>query len=210
MLEEPSDPIDVIVVDDDEAVRDSLTLLLESEGINARALASGDELLEKLDDLDHGLILLDIRMPGTNGLEVLRLLGERAPERVVIMITGHGDVPMAVRAMRLGAVDFIEKPFVDSRILDAVRTASRTAAERRSDARMREHALGLMSRLTPREAEIMALVVAGRPTKVIAGDLDISPRTVEIHRQRIIQKMEARSLSQLVRLALAADMEVDW
>ena len=210
MLDEQSDPIDVIVVDDDEAVRDSLTLLLESEGIEAHALASGDELLDGLDRLQHGLILLDIRMPGTNGLEVLRLLGERAPERVVIMITGHGDVSMAVRAMRLGAVDFIEKPFVDSRILDAVRTARQTAAERRSDARMRDHAKVLMGRLTPRESEIMALVVAGHPTKVIAADLDISPRTVEIHRQRIIQKTEVRSLSQLVRLALAAEVKVEW
>ncbi|MCB9942197.1 MAG: response regulator transcription factor [Geminicoccaceae bacterium] len=202
--------MEVIVVDDDEAVRDSLSLLLDSEGVNVRTMASGDELLAALDGLGHGVVLLDIRMPGTNGLEVLRVLGERAPDLVIIMITGHGDVPMAVRAMRLGAVDFIEKPFADNRILDAVRSASQTASERRSNAETRERAQMLYERLTPREAEIMKLVAAGHPTKVIAADLDISPRTVEIHRQRIIQKMEVRSLSQLVRLAIAADVDVNW
>ena len=200
----------VLVVDDDEAVRDALKLLLEAVGLRVHTLASGDELLAGLDKLDHGIILLDIRMPGTNGLEVLRSLGELAPERVVIMITGHGDVPLAVRAMRLGAADFIEKPFADGKILEAVRSARRVVAERRDDVEARERAKSLIERLTPREAEIMALVVAGHPTKVIAADLEISPRTVEIHRQRIMQKMEARSLSQLVRLALAAEIEVDW
>ncbi|MEZ5837859.1 MAG: response regulator [Geminicoccaceae bacterium] len=210
MLEDSDDSMEVIVVDDDEAVRDSLSLLLDSEGVNVRTMASGDELLAALDGLGHGVVLLDIRMPGTNGLEVLRVLGERAPDLVIIMITGHGDVPMAVRAMRLGAVDFIEKPFADNRILDAVRSASQTASERRSNAETRERAQMLYERLTPREAEIMKLVAAGHPTKVIAADLDISPRTVEIHRQRIIQKMEVRSLSQLVRLAIAADVDVNW
>ena len=201
---------DVLIVDDDEAVRDSLKLLLEAVSLRVVTYASGDQLLADLDTLEQSVILLDIRMPGTGGMEVLRTLGEVAPEHVVIMITGHGDVPMAVRAMRLGAVDFIEKPFADGRILDAVRSADQTAAERRSDGEARRQAKALMERLTPRELEIMALVVAGNPTKVIAGDLSISPRTVEIHRQRIMQKMEARSLSQLVRLALAAEIEVDW
>ena len=200
----------ILVVDDDEAIRDSSSLLLEAEGYDVAALASGDELLDGLDRYGHSVILLDIRMPGTNGMKVLEILSEKARDRAVIMITGHGDVPMAVRALHQGAVDFIEKPFTDARLLDAVARAIDAAVARRSEVDQRENARALLERLTPREAEVMALVVAGQASKVIAGNLDISPRTVEIHRQRIMQKMEARSLSHLVRLAMAADMEINW
>ena len=200
----------ILVVDDDDAIRDSSSLLLEAEGYDVAALASGDELLDGLERYGHSVILLDIRMPGTNGMKVLETLSEKAPDRAVIMITGHGDVPMAVRALNEGAVDFIEKPFTDARLLDAVARAADAATARRSEADQREKARALLERLTPREAEVMALVVAGQASKVIAGNLDISPRTVEIHRQRIMQKMEARSLSHLVRLAMAADMEINW
>ena len=195
----------VIVVDDDEAVRDSLSFLLDVAGYRARAFASGAALLATpLAPLaaGAGCLLLDVRMPEIDGvttLERLRAAGFRIP---TIIMTGHADVPLAVRAMKAGARDFIEKPFSDGAILAAVAQALDAGANASGQA-----AAARVATLTPREREVLAGLVAGLPNKSIAHDLGISPRTVEIHRAHVMEKLEARSLSALVRTALAAGIE---
>ncbi len=194
----------VYIVDDDEAVRDSLSVLLESKAYKVKSFGSAPEFLTAAQSLPLGCLIVDIRMPEMGGLELQQRLIERTLNFPMIVITGHGDVPLAVRAMKAGAVDFIEKPFTAEAILGGVQTAlARLEAPGEPDPTAVAAAAKLML-LSPREREVLAGLVAGLPNKSIAYDLAISPRTVEIHRARVMDKMGARSLSQLVRLALAA------
>jgi two-component system, LuxR family, response regulator FixJ len=196
----------IFVVDDDGAVRDSLTLLLEASGYRTLSYAGGRTFLDSLERGARGCVLIDVRMPDMSGFEVQEELRRRQVELPVIVITGHGDVPLAVRAMRAGAVDFIEKPYPESVILEAVERAlelDRAAIRERAAAEtVRERA----ARLTTREREVLDELIAGQPNKVIAYHLSISPRTVEIHRARVMEKMAARNLSELVRMAIEAGL----
>lgn len=194
----------IYIVDDDEAVRDSLSLLLESKGYTVKSFGSAPEFLAAAPSLPAGCATVDIRMPEMDGLELQQRLVERGLNFPMIVITGHGDVPLAVRAMKGGAIDFIEKPFALEAILDSLEVAfSRLAGPREQDpvAVSAATKLGLLS---PRERQVLDGLLAGLPNKTIAYDLAISPRTVEIHRARVMDKMGARSLSELIRLALAA------
>ena len=194
----------VFVVDDDEAVRDSLGALLESAGFEVVTFGSGSDFLDRLDPKRGGCIVLDVRMPGLSGLEIQSKLAEKRTTLPVIIITGHGDVPIAVQAIKAGAIDFIEKPFGDDVILESVGRALERGRRNKRDASSAAEIESRMARLTPRERDVLEQLVIGNPNKIIAHKLGISPRTVEIHRARVIEKMEARSLSHLVRLALAA------
>ena len=193
----------VFVVDDDDAIRDSLKILLESHGFAVADFASGRAFLAS-GRIGPGCALVDIGMPEMGGLELQRLLSERHAGLPVIMITGQAEVPIAVQAMKQGAVDFIEKPFDETALLGSVRQALARAA---ATAERRVHgaeAAERLAQLTPREKDVLDQLVLGHPNKVIAYNLQISPRTVEIHRARVMQKMAVRSLSELVRLTLDA------
>jgi len=192
----------VYIVDDDEAVRKSLQLLFKTVGVIAECFASGDEFLHAFDNDWQGCIVLDIRMPGTSGLEVQKILKERGCTQPIIFITGHGDVPMAVEAMQIGAFDFVQKPFRDQELMDRVQQALSFNAEHQEETEQKRQAMERYASLTPREAEVMECVVKGQANKVIAMDLDVSQRTVEIHRARVMEKMQSRSLAELVRMAL--------
>ncbi|MBC7950732.1 MAG: response regulator transcription factor [Rhodospirillaceae bacterium] len=192
----------VHVVDDDEAIRDALVLLLEAAGHPARAHADAAQFLSVLDPAQPGCVVSDVRMPGMSGLELQRHLKQARIDLPVIIITGHGDVGMAVQALKEGAADFIEKPFDEDVLLVSVGHAldkgARAFRERSQLAAIKAHAASL----TPREREVMDLVVQGLPNKAVAVELAISARTVEIHRARVMEKMAANSLSDLVRMAL--------
>ncbi len=192
----------VFVVDDDEAIRDSLDVLLKTVGLNATTFGSGDEFLEAYDAGWEGCILLDIRMPGTSGMEVQKRLAESGCRLPIIFITGHGDIPMAVEAMHVGAFDFIQKPFRDQDLLDRIDEALAAREEQEQQSTRKQTIQKQFQTLTPREQEVMQLVVHGSANKVIAMDLGVSQRTVEIHRSRVMEKMQARSLAALVRMAL--------
>jgi two-component system response regulator FixJ len=199
----PADPV-IYIVDDDDAVRDSLEILLQSAGYAVRGFASGQDFLDATLTAQPGCLIADVRMPGMDGFELQRRLAERKNTMPVIVITGHGDIPMAVRAMRTGAVDFVEKPFGDEAILESVRLALAQLGAPRPNLTADPATLTRLGTLSPREREVLDGLVAGLPNKTIAYDLKISPRTVEIHRARVMDKMQARSLSELVRLALSA------
>ena len=191
------------VVDDDEAVRDSLRFLLDAAGLAVRTHASAEALLSA-EPTVPGCVLTDVRMPGMDGLELLRRLRAAAITVPVLVMTGHADVPMALRALKAGALDFLEKPFSDDALVAAVRAAldeSRRAAGARAQT---EKASARIAGLTPREREVFDLLVEGLPTKAIAKALGASPRTIEVHRARVMEKLGARSLPELVRLALAS------
>ena len=197
----------VYIVDDDDAVRDSLSVLLEAIGHHVRTFGLAKDFLDAAPTLPIGCLVADIRMPGMDGLELQRALNEQALQFPVIVITGHGDVPLAVRAMKAGALDFIEKPFATPTILASVEAAlSRIESLEQHDP-VAEAALAKLDLLSPREREVLEGLLAGLPNKTIAYDLAISPRTVEIHRARVMDKMGARSLSELIRLALAAGLQ---
>jgi two-component system response regulator FixJ len=194
----------VYIVDDDEAVRDSLSVLLESKAYAVRSFGSAPEFLAAAPSLPVGCLIADIRMPEMDGLELQQHLIDRSLQFPLIVITGHGDVSLAVRAMKAGAVDFIEKPFASEAILNSLDTAlARLSIPSEQDPTAVAAATKL-ALLSPREREVLERLLAGLPNKTIAYDLAISPRTVEIHRARVMDKMGARSLSELVRLALAA------
>ena len=190
------------IVDDDEAVRDSLCFLLKSVGIVGHGFSSGNEFLNAYDADWQGCILLDIRMPGISGMEVQRQLSERSCPLPIIFITGHGDIPMAVEAMHLGAYDFIQKPFHDQDLLDRIQQALATYRESQDELTLKNEVQERYEKLTPREREVMEAVVRGHANKVIAMDLELSQRTVEIHRARVMEKMQARSLASLVKYSL--------
>jgi two-component system response regulator FixJ len=198
----PSEPAIVHVIDDDEALRESLAFLLRTADIEAKSYASAAAFLDALPLKGLTCIITDVRMPGLSGIDLLRRVKELGIEAPVIVITGHGDVPLAVEAMRFGALDFLEKPFDDEILLQSVRAALRQqagAAKRQSE---RAEIEGRLAALSPRERDVLGGLVAGRANKQIAFDLGISPRTVEIYRANLMDKMQAGSLSDLVRMAL--------
>ncbi|MGD2132012.1 MAG: response regulator FixJ [Maricaulaceae bacterium] len=199
-----SAPPTVYVLDDDDAVRDSLSALLESCGYPVRAYAAGESFLSDLDENWAGCVVLDVRMPGLSGLELQERLAAMNVPLPVIIVTGHGDLPMAVRAMKAGAVDFIEKPYDEDVLLESVREALSRGAKQQADAASAEALKANLARLTPREQQVLEQVALGHPNKVVAYNLGISPRTVEIHRARVVEKLQARNLSHLVRMAIAA------
>jgi len=199
----------VYVVDDDEAIRGSLTALLDASGFPVLVFSSGNEFLEHLDRVGPGCLIIDVRMPGLSGLDVHQELIRRGVALPVIIISGHGDLPMAVKAMKAGAVDFIEKPFDAVLLTASVRGAlSRDAQTQRAQSEIADIQARL-DRLTTREREVLDQMVIGNLNKVIAYNLDISPRTVEIHRARAMEKMQARNLAHLVRLAIAVGAAPD-
>lgn len=190
----------VFIVDDDAAIRFAMQALMDSVDVKHEIFASGDEFLAKVDDHRPGCLVLDIRMPGLGGLELQEELLRRGNTLPIIFITGHGDVPMAVEAMQKGAVDFIQKPFRDQDLLDRIREALSTDRKRRQEQEQHDEVESRLSRLTNREREVFDLVVTGKPNKVIAYELGVSQRTVEIHRARVMEKMRARSLADLVKM----------
>jgi FixJ family two-component response regulator len=195
----------IFVVDDDAAVRDALKLLLRSVGQAVETFGSGQEFLDAYSEDRPGCLVLDIRMPGMSGLELQQKLNERHSILPIIFITGHGDVPMAVEAMQAGAVDFIQKPFRDQDLIDRINQALEKDANNRAALGERNDIRKRLETLTPREREVLDLVVHGRANKVIAGDLKLSQRTVEIHRARVMEKMQASSLAHLVRMVLEVE-----
>src|ERR1700751_2202303 len=197
----------VYIVDDDEAVRDSLSVLLESRNYAVKSFGSAPEFLTAAPSLPLGCLIVDIRMPGMDGLELQQRLIERALDFPLIVITGHGDVPLAVRAMKAGAIDFIEKPFASEAILDSLAAALARLATPTGRDPAAGAAASKLDLLSPREREVLEGLLAGLPNKSIAYDLGISPRTVEIHRARVMDKMGARSLSELVRMSLGAGLQ---
>jgi two-component system response regulator FixJ len=198
----------IFIVDDDDAVRDSLTALFDAAGFVVESYATGQAFLDTHRSDRTGCLLLDVNMPDMNGLEVLHKLASLdIGDLGVIIITGHGDIPMAVQSIKAGAADFIEKPFDDRAIIDRVHQVLSQGTTTRHGAGVIDAEIARISLLTPREREVLEQLVIGRPNKLIGYELGISPRTVEIHRARVMQKMSANSLSHLVRIALAAGIE---
>jgi FixJ family two-component response regulator len=191
----------VYVVDDDEAILESLSMLLRSVGLECQVFSNATDFLRSLDPSRHACLLADIRMPGMSGLELQERLIEKHIAIPTIFITGHGDVPMAVGAMKSGALDFIQKPFRDQDLIDRIHEALQLDTERLARRQVELDARKRVASLTPRETEVMQKVVEGCANKVIALDLGVSQRTVELHRARVMHKMGVRSLADLVRLA---------
>jgi two-component system, LuxR family, response regulator FixJ len=194
----------VHVIDDDEAVRQSIEFLLRTSGVTARTYDCASAFLDVLETIESGCIITDVRMPGISGIDLLRRLGEMHIRIPVIVITGHGDVPLAVEAMKSGAVDFLEKPFDDELLLRSVRSALDRSQENAARDAERAEVEARLAALTNRERDVLGGLVAGKPNKIIAFDLAISPRTVEIYRANVMTKMQAASLSELVRITLVA------
>jgi two-component system, LuxR family, response regulator FixJ len=188
----------IYLVDDDEAVRDSLGMLFKSIGFESEAYASALEFLEHFDAGRHACLVADIRMPGLSGLELQQRLNEQRAEIPIIFITGHGDVPMAVNAMKSGAADFLQKPFRDQELIDRIHKALAEDRQRRLFRAEDDEIRARIASLTPREDEVMRRVVRGQANKVIAMDLGVSQRTVELHRARVMRKLKMRSLAELV------------
>jgi two-component system, LuxR family, response regulator FixJ len=192
----------IFIVDDDEAVRSSLRLLVKSVGLTATALVSAQEFLATYDPLQPGCLILDVRMPGMSGLELQQELNLRGAVIPVIFITGHGDIPMAVEAMQHGAFDFLQKPFRDQDLIDRIQRALEKDRADRTELGERNRIRERHETLTAREREVLAMVASGKANKVMAADLGLSQRTVEIHRARVMEKMGASSLAHLVRMML--------
>jgi two-component system response regulator FixJ len=188
----------IYLVDDDEAVRDSLSMLFKSIGLEYEAHASALNFLQHFDAARHACLVADIRMPGLSGLELQQRLNEQQAEIPIIFITGHGDVPMAVTAMKSGAADFVQKPFRDQDLIDRIHKALERDQERRKARAEEDEIRARIALLTPREHEVMQRVVRGEANKVIAMDLGVSQRTVELHRARVMRKLRMRSLAALV------------
>ena len=195
----------VFIVDDDEAVRNSLRLLLKSVGLTASALSSAREFLDTYKPAQPGCLVLDVRMPGMSGLELQQHLNLQGAVIPLIFITGHGDIPMAVEAMQTGAFDFLQKPFRDQQLIDCIQRALEKDRASRAELNERSRIRERLEVLTPREREVLTLVTSGKPNKIMAADLGVSQRTVEIHRARVMEKMGAASLAQLVRMVMDMD-----
>ncbi len=198
MTEDPT----VFIVDDDDEVRSALALLMESVGMPTETFESALVFIQQFNPQRSGCLVLDVRMKGMSGLDLQERLSKEAIYPPIIVITGHGDVPMAVRAVKAGAIDFIEKPFNDQVLLDSIHRAIEQDAQRRGKAMQLAEIESRLERLTPREREILNQVVSGKRNKTIAFDLDISQSTVEAHRSKVMEKMQARSLSDLMRMML--------
>jgi two-component system, LuxR family, response regulator FixJ len=198
----------VYIIDDDDAVRDSLSVQLESTGYDVASFSSAVGFLEIAHSLQPGCVISDVQMPDMDGMELQQRLSDMKLDFPVVIVTGHADVALAVRAMKAGAVDFIEKPFDEDAILNSVQHAQTRFAAQRATAQAGATAREKLGTLTPREREVFDEMVRGKQNKMIAYNLDISPRTVEVHRARVLEKLEARSLSELVRLALAAGVPI--
>jgi FixJ family two-component response regulator len=192
----------VFVVDDDPAVRESLHWLVESEKLNVETFPSAADFLDAYEPGRPGCLLLDVRMPGMTGLEMQEQLRQRSIDLPTIIITGHADVPIAIKAMKAGAVDFIEKPFNDEALLASVRSALEAHSRNRADAELRREAKTRLDQLTKREHEVLGLVVKGLSNKRIAAVLGISEKTVEVHRGNMMRKMRVGNVAELVRVAL--------
>jgi len=198
-----AEPAAVHVIDDDEAVRHSLEFLLDCAGIPVRTYETGLAFLKVVGDLRSGCILTDVRMPDLDGLALQQKLLQMGIRLPIIVMTGHGDVPIAVQALKAGAADFIEKPFEDEVLVAAVRSALDASLRSQEREKEAEEIAARLATLTPRERQVLDRLVAGQPNKTIAFDLGASPRTVEVHRARVMEKMGARSFSELVRMAVS-------
>jgi len=194
----------VFVVDDDEGVRDYLKWLIESVRLDVRVFATAREFLDSYDTSHPGCLLLDVRMPGLSGFDLQAELQNRRIRLPIIMMTAYAEVPMAVRALRGGAVDFIEKPLDGQTLLDRVQAAIATDTEARRTEQERQDVQGRLERLTPRQRAVLDGLIAGKPSKVIAAELGVSPSTVDVHRGRLMERLKARSLPDLFRLVLLA------
>ena len=193
------------VVDDDEALRDSMTWMLEGNNYKVATYDSADAFLRVISPVMVGCVVLDVRMPGMSGLELQQALIARGCHLPIVFITGHGDVELAVQAMKRGAFDFLEKPFKDQRLLDVVSAALRQREADLVSSERAQQAGDRLARLSPREAEVARLVAQGLPNKLVARELDISEKTVHIHRQHVMEKAEVGSAAELARLMLQAD-----
>lgn len=196
----------VFIVDDDAAMRDSLGFLIGSVGREVETYASAEEFLDAYDNERPGCIVLDVRMPGLSGLELMEKLGEDRFAPPVVLITGHGDIPMAVRALKAGAFDFIEKPFSDQVLLERIQQALQQDTSDRASEHDRSDIERRAARLTARETQVFELVVDGKPNKVVASDLGLSQKTVEVHRAHVMEKMRAESFADLVKMAVVLDV----
>lgn len=196
----------VYVIDDEEAVRNSLAFLLEARALRAQAFPSAGEFLAAVPSLTPGCVLTDMRMPGMDGLDLLRQIKLRNLPWPVVVMTAYGEIPLAIRALRAGASDVIEKPFPGDVLIDAVLSALQTISQTRKHGADTAEISRRLATLTPREHDVLQQLVAGNQNKMIAHNLGMSPRTVEIHRARVLDKMQARSLSALVRMTVTAGM----
>lgn len=194
----------VYVVDDDPAMRHSLAWLIGTLGVPVESFASGEEFLRAVRPDQPGCLVTDVRMPGMSGLELQDTLARAGSLLAVVVITGHADVPMAARAFRAGAVDLIEKPFNDQMLLDRVYEGLEKSSRAWGERMRKEQVRSLLARLTPRERQVADLVVAGKPNKVIAAEINLSLKTVEVHRHNMMEKLEAGSIAELTRLLLEA------
>jgi len=197
-----TDASTVFIVDDDADVRESMTWLLELGGFRVETFATAEAFLAAHDPSKRGCIVLDMCMPGFGGLDLQKELARRGDGRPIIMITAFGDVSGAVGALKGGALDFIEKPFSDEAILESIRHAIEVDRESQDARSKRGKASSLLARLTPRQRQVMELLVAGKPNKIVAAELGLSPKTVEVHRARLMTKLEVQSFAELVRLSL--------
>ncbi len=196
----------VYVIDDDEAMRDSLNFLLDSAGYEVTLFDSAMRFLDHLPDLAFGCVVSDVRMPGLDGIELLKRLKAGHSTFPIVIMTGHGDVPLAVEAMKLGAVDFLEKPFEDDRLVGMIEMAIQQAEPAARSEALTQDVAARVASLSPRERQVMNGLIAGLSNKLIARDYDISPRTIEVYRANVMTKMQANSLSELVRLAMRAGL----
>jgi two-component system, LuxR family, response regulator FixJ len=195
----------VFIIDDDHDVREALQLLMESVGLQVESFTSAQEYLDQFDPQRPGCLVLDVRMPGMSGLDLQARLSAEQIHPPIIIITGHGDIPMAVRAVQAGAIGFLEKPCNDQVLLDSVHRALEQDSRQRGEASRIADIKSRQEQLTPRELEVMEQVVKGKRNKVIAADLGVSQSTVEVHRSRVMEKMGAQSLSDLMRMVIALE-----
>ena len=199
----------VYVIDDDEAMRDSLNFLLDSANFNVTLFETALRFLEALPGLAFGCVVSDVRMPGLDGIELLKRMKADQSKFPIVIMTGHGDVPLAVEAMKQGAVDFLEKPFEDDRLIGMIEAAIRQAEPNLKSGALAQDIAARIASLSPRERQVMNGLIAGLSNKLIARDYDISPRTIEVYRANVMTKMQANSLSELVRLAMRAGLLSD-
>ncbi|MDY7532669.1 response regulator [Pseudomonas sp. Bout1] len=192
----------VYIVDDDKDLRTSLAWLLESVSVQAQCFAGAEEFLEHYDPRQPACLVLDVRMPQTSGFQLQEILNRRGSTLPTIFVSAHGDIPMSVTAMKNGALDFVEKPYNPQQMIDRIQAALKTAVQAQADQEQREHLQGKLALLTSREREVLMLVVDGKASKVIARELNISVKTVDVHRTKIKEKMGVTSIAMLVREVL--------